>query len=175
MLGRVGYALAIGILLGIIASGGGLYAATRRGAAATEARGDANAPFELALTISEAFFTDQLNHPRPAQAGEPAPSQSQLRDAAIRLRADGRIEVQGKVPVFGVTVPVRAVLLPRIVDNQLQMALVEGQAGGIGVPAVVATDVENAMNRQVRAALAKNNVQIVALKPGDGVLTIHLK
>ena len=106
MLGRVGYALAIGILLGIIASGSGLYAATRHGAAAPEARGDANAPFELAFTISEAFFTDQLNHPRPAQAGEPAPSQSQLRDAAIRLRADGRIEVQGKVPVFGVTVPV---------------------------------------------------------------------
>lgn len=175
MLGRLFYALALGLALGVLVAGGVTYAVSRRAAAPAPARGDLNAPFTLSLTLTEAFLASQINDPPAPGPGTPALPRQRLRGAAVRLLPDGTIQVSGEATVSGLTVPVRATLLPRVVNGQIAMAIIEGRAGGLGIPASIATDVEATVNRQLRATAAQRAVEVVAIVPGEGILTIRLK
>ncbi len=175
MIGRVAYALALGVILGVIIAGAVVYITGQRGNAPDPARGDLNAPYSLALTVTEAFLAAQINNPPAPSPDEPAVKRPNLRNVEVRLLADGTIQVRGESTVQGVIVPVQAVLLPRVVGTQIQMAIVSGRAGGIGLPATIATDVEQAIDRRLQAVLAQRAIAVVALEPGDGVLKIRLK
>jgi len=83
--------------------------------------------------------------------------------------------LRGNTTVQNLTVPVQAVLLPRVVDSQVQMAIVSGRAGGLGLPAAIATDVEQAVNRRLQAVLAQRSIAVVALEPSAGMLKVRLK
>lgn len=175
MIGRFAYALALGVILGVIIAGAAVYVTGQRGTTPAPAPGDLNAPYSLSLTVTEAFLAAQINNPPTPSPDEPAIARPKLRNAEVRLVRDGTIQVRGETTVQGVTVPVEAVLLPRVVDSQIQLAIVSGRAGGIGLPATLATDVEQAVNRRLQAVLAQRALSVVALEPGDGVLTVRLK
>ena len=175
MIGRVVYALVLGVILGVIVAGAAVYATGQRGAAPAPARGDLNAPYSLALTVTEAFIAAQINNPPTPSPDAPAVERPKLRDAEVRLLADGTIQVRGNTTVQNLTVPVQAVLLPRVVDSQVQMAIVSGRAGGLGLPAAIATDVEQAVNRRLQAVLAQRSIAVVALEPSAGMLKVRLK
>jgi len=55
------------------------------------------------------------------------------------------------------------------------MAIVSGRAGGLGLPAAIASDVEQAVNRRLQAVLAQRAIEVIALEPGEGVLKVRLK
>lgn len=175
MIGRFAYALTLGIILGVIIAGAAVYVIGQRGTTPTPARGDLNAPYSLALTVTEAFLAAQINNPPAPATDEPAVERPKLHNAEVRLLADGTIQVRGDTTVQGVTVPVQAVLMPRVVGSQIQMAIISGRAGGLGLPATIATDVEQAVNRRLQAVLAQRSVEVVALEPGEGVLKVRLK
>ena len=175
MIGRVAYALALGVILGVIIAGAVVYAGGQRGAAPTPARGDLNAPYSMALTVTEAFLAEQINNPPAPGPDEPAVERPKLHNAEVRLLADGTIQVRGDTTVQGLSVPLQAVLLPRVVDSRIQMAIISGHAGGLGLPATVATDVEQAVNRRLQAVLAQRAIEVVALEPGEGTLKVRLK
>ncbi len=174
MLGRITLALLAGLALGIIIVGGGLYLTKPSGTTLAPALGDQNAAYDLGLTLTEAFFTSQVNKP-PADTTGAAAQQTSLREAQVRLRADGTIEVQGKASAYGFLVPVQAIVQPRVVNGRLEMAIVKGQAGGLTVPASVAEDIETVINRQLANSLAKQDFQVIAIQPGAGTLVVHLK
>jgi hypothetical protein len=175
MIGRVAYALALGIILGVIIAGAAVYVTGQRGTAPAPARGDLNAPYSLALTVTEAFLAAQINNPPAPAPDEPAVERPKLHNAEVRLLADGTIQIRGDTTVQGLTVPVQAVLMPRVVGSQIQMAIISGRAGGLGLPATIATDVEQAVNRRLQAVLAQRSIEVVALEPGEGVLKVRLK
>ncbi|HEY8598256.1 MAG TPA: hypothetical protein VIL85_07485 [Thermomicrobiales bacterium] len=175
MIGRVAYALALGILLGVIIAGAAVYVTAQRGTTPAPSRGDLNAPYSLALTVTEAFLAAQINNPPDPAPDEPAAERPKLHNAEVRLLADGTIQVRGEMMVQGVAVPVQAVLMPRVIDSRIQMVVVSGRAGGIGIPAAIATDVEQAVNRRLQAVLAQRAIAVVALEPGEGILKIRLK
>lgn len=175
MLGRILYALILGVVLGIIVAGGVAYATARRAAPPAPARGDLNAPFGLSLTVTEAFIAERINNPPPPQPGTPAPARPRVRGAVARLLPDGTLQVRGETTLSGLTVPVSATLLPRVVGGRVEMAIVDGRAGGLGIPTSIATDVEAAVNRQLRATAAEREVEVVAIVPGDGVMTVRLR
>lgn len=175
MIGRVAYALALGVILGVIIAGAAVYVTGQRGTALASARGDLNAPYSLALTVTEAFIAAQINNPPAPAPDEPAVERPKIHNAEVRLLADGTIQVRGDTMVQGLTVPVQAVLLPRVVDNQIQMAIVSGRAGGLGLPAAIASDVEQAVNRRLQAVLAQRAIEVIALEPGEGTLKVRLK
>lgn len=98
-------------------------------------------PTTWGLTLTEAFFTTQVNKP-PTDTTGAASKQTNLRDAKIRLREDCTIEVQGKASAYGFLVPIEVVVQPRVVNGRIEMKIVKGQAGGLTVPASVADDVQ---------------------------------
>lgn len=175
MLGRSFYALVLGLVLGVLVAGGISYAVSRRDAVPAPSRGDLNAPFTLSLTLTERFLASQINDPPLPGPGTPAPAPPRVRNAVVRLLPEGTIQVRGETTVSGLDVPVRATLLPRVVGGQIQMAIVEGRAGGLGIPTSIATDVESTVNRQLRATVAQRAVEVVAIVPADGTLTVRLK
>src|SRR6476661_3729593 len=109
MIGRVAYALALGIILGVIIAGAAVYVTGLRGTTPASARGDLNAPYSLALTVTEAFLAAQINNPPAPAPDQPAVERPKLHNAEVRLLADGTIQVRGDTTVQGVTVPVQAV------------------------------------------------------------------
>lgn len=175
MLGRLLYALTLGVVLGVLVAGGVAYAVSRRADPPAPARGNRDAPFSVSLTVTEAFIAEQINNPPPPAPGTPTPSRPRVRAAAVRLLPDGTLQVRGETTVYGLTVPVRATLLPRVVGEQIEMAIIDGQAGGFGIPTAIAADVEAVVNRQLRATAAQRSVKVVAIVPGDGLLTIRLR
>ena len=175
MLGRSVYALILGLALGVLVAGGGVYAASQRPPTPGPARGDLDAPFTIALTVTEPFLAALINEPPASSSGTPAPARQQLRNATVRLAPDGMIRVSGETTVRGVTAPIRATLLPRVVDGQIEMAIVEGRVGGFGLPTTIAADVAAAINRQLRATAARREVAVVAIAPGEGMLTVRLR
>jgi hypothetical protein len=174
MFGRIVLALIAGIALGVIVIGGGLYLTKPDDGTPASSLGDPNAPYDLALTVTEAFFTTQVNQPPADATGSQAQSTS-LQDAQVRLREDGTIEVQGKASAYGFVVPVQAIVQPRVVNSKIEMEILRGQAGGLTVPQSVADDIETIINRQIANTLDKNTFQIIALQPGPGTLLIRLK
>ena len=174
MFARIILALVAGLAVGMIAVGGALYLTKPDENPPPLALGDPNAQFDVALTITEAFFTAQVNKP-PADTTGGQAQQTSLQDAEVRLRLDGTIEVQGKADAYGFLVPVQAVVQPRVVGGKLEMEIVRGQAGGLTVPASVADDIETIINRQLANTLDRNDFQIVALIPGNGTLVVRLK
>ena len=132
MIGRVAYALILGVTLGMIIAGAAIYVTGQRGNAPAPARGDLNIPYSLALTVTEAFLAAQINNPPPPSPDEPAIERPKIRNVEVRLLPDGTIQARGETTVQGVTFPVRAVLLPRVVGNRIQMAIVSGRAGDSG-------------------------------------------
>jgi hypothetical protein len=174
MLGRIALALVAGLALGVILVGGGLYLTKPSGTKLAPALGDANAPYDLGLSLTEAFLTSQVNKP-PADTTGAATKQTSLRDAKVRLREDGTIEVQGRASAYGFLVPVQAIVQPRVVNGRLEIAIVKGQAGGLTVPASVAQDIQTVLNRQIANTLAKKDFQVIAIQPGAGTLVVHLK
>jgi hypothetical protein len=174
MFGRIVLALVGGIAIGVIIDAGGLYLTKPSGNAPAQQFGDPGAAYDLSLTVTEAFFTSQVNKPPQDTTGSQSQGTS-LQDAQVRLREDGTIEVQGKASAYGFVVPVQAVVQPRVVDGKIEMEIISGQAGGLTVPATVADDIETIINRQIANTLAKNQFQIIALVPGQGTLEVHLK
>lgn len=174
MFGRIALALIAGLALGAILAGGALYLTKPDDTAPAQAFGDPNAPYDLALTITEAFFTTQVNKP-PADTTGGQSRQTSLRDAQVRLRADGTIEVQGRASVYGFDVPVQAVMQPRVTGGKIEMEIIRGQAGGLTVPASVADDIETIINRQIANTLSRQDFRIVALQPGPGTLQVRLR
>jgi len=174
MLGRIALALVAGIALGIIIIGGGLYLTKPSGTTLSPALGDPNGAYTLGLTLTEAFFTAQVNKPPTDTTGAEA-KQTSLREAKIRLREDGTIEVQGKASAYGFLVPVQAIVQPRVVNGRIEMGIVKGQAGGLTVPASVAEDIETIINRQIANTLDSRDFQVIALQPGSGTLMVRLK
>ncbi len=175
MAGRIVYALVLGVALGVIVAGVIAYALARRDSAPAPARGELDAPYALALTVTEAFIAARINDPPPSPPGEPSAARPQLRGTVVRLLPDGTLQVRGETTVRGLTVPVRATLLPRVVGGQIEMAIIEGRAGVLAVPTGIAADLEGTINRQLRATATERAVEVVALEPGEGVLTIRLK
>lgn len=174
MLGRIALALVGGLALGIIAVGLVLTLGKPSGTKLAPALGDPNAGYDLALTITEQFLTTQVNKP-PADTTGGASRRTSLREAQVRLREDGTIEVQGKASAYGFLVPVQAVVQPRVVGGTLQMTVISGRAGGLVVPATVAEDIETIFNRQIANSLARRQFEVLALQPGKGTLVIRLK
>jgi uncharacterized protein YpmS len=174
MFGRVILTLIAGIAIGIIVVGVALYLTKPDGTTPAQQFGDPNAPYDLALTVTEAFFSSQVNRPPADTTGAQSQSTS-LRDAEIRLREDGTIEAQGKANAYGFVVPVQAIVQPRVVNGKIEMEIIQGQAGGLAVPQTVADDIETIINRQIANTLEKNTFQIIALQPGLGTLVIRLK
>jgi hypothetical protein len=174
MFGRIVLALIAGIAVGVIIVGGGLYLTKPSGNRPAQQFGDPNAPYDLALTVTEAFFTTQVNKPPADTTGAQSQSTS-LKDALVRLREDGTIELQGKASAYGFVVPVEAIVQPRIVNGKLEMEILSGQAGGLTVPQSVADDIETIINRQIANTLSKNDFQILAIQAGPGTLVVHLK
>lgn len=175
MLGRLLYALILGVVLGIIVAGGVAYAVSRRAAPPAPAPGDLNAPFSLSLTVTEAFIADRINNPPPPRPGTPAPERPRVHGAVARLLPDGTLQVRGEATMRGLTVPISATLLPRVVEGRIEMAIIDGRAGSLGIPTSIADDVETAVNRQLRATAAERTVEVVAIVPGDGVMTVRLR
>ena len=174
MFGRILLALIAGLAIGMIAVGGVLYLTMPDDNPPALALGDPNAPYDLALTVTEAFFTAQVNRP-PADTTGGQAQQTSLRDTEVRLREDGTIEVQGKAESYGFLVPVQAVVQPRVVGGKIEMEIIRGQAGGLTVPASVADDIETIINRQIANTLANRDFQVIALQPGPGTLVVRLK
>lgn len=174
MFGRIILALVAGLAIGVILAGGGLFLTKPSGITPAAAFGDPNAPYDLSLTITEAFFTDMINQP-PADLTGTQAQETTLEDAEVRLREDGTIEVQGKASAYGVLVPVQVVLMPRVVNSRLEMEIISGQAGGLTVPGSVANEIEVIINRQIANTLDSNQFQIIALQPGAGTLVVRLK
>jgi hypothetical protein len=174
MLGRIILALFAGLAIGVIVVGGALYLTRPDDGVPAGSFGDPNASFDLALTVTEAFFTTQVNQPPADTTGTQSQSTS-LQDAEVRLREDGTIEVQGKASAYGFVVPVQAIVQPSVVNGKIEMDILRGQAGGLTVPQNVADDIETIINRQIANTLEKNTFQIIALQPGSGTLTIRLK
>jgi hypothetical protein len=175
MLGRLLYALILGVVLGIIVAGGVAYATARRDTPPAPARGDLNAPFDLALTFTETFLAERIENPPAPRPGTPTSERPRLRGAVVRILPDGTIRVRGETTMRGLTVPVRATLLPRVAGGQIEMAIVDGRAGGLGIPTSIADDVEAAVNRQLRSVAAQRAVEVVAIVPGDGLMTVRLR
>jgi hypothetical protein len=174
MIGRIAFGLLAGLAIGVILAGLIVFAVSRPLKAPTQARGDVNGQYDLALTLTESFLASQMNNPQPDVPGVTT-GKAKMHDASVRLLPDGTMQVRGTTTVLGLPTSVRVVLLPRVVDGQLQMAVVEGRAGAFGIPAGVADDVQATINRQLRTTLSKNNVTVVAIDPAEGMLTIRLK
>lgn len=174
MLGRIAYGLVAGFAIGVILAGLIIFGLSRPLKAPTQARGDLNGKYDLALTLTETFLAAQINNPQPDLPGVTITT-VKLRDVSVRLLANGQMQVRGKTTLAGLTTSIRVVLLPRVVGGQLQMAVVEGRAGAFGLPATVASDVEATVNRQLRTTLAKVNFEVVAIEPALGTLTLRLK
>jgi hypothetical protein len=174
MFGRIVLALVAGLAIGIIVVGAGLYLTKPDDGTPASQFGDPNAPYDLALTVTEAFFTTHVNQPPADTTGGQSQSTS-LEDAEIRLRENGTIEVQGKASAYGFVVPVQAIVMPRVVNGKLEMEILSGQAGGLTVPASVAGDIETIINRQIANTLSRNQFQIIALQPGPGTLVVRLR
>lgn len=173
MFGRVVYALVAGLALGIILAAGLIYVLTRdTRAASTPAPGDLNQPFEVELTLTEAFLAAEIENPSRDVTSER--DGRRLRDTAVRMRPDGTIQVSGKVNLYGADVPVHVVVLPRIANGLLEMRLIESQAGGFAVPAGIVGQIEDAVNARAGAAMAQKSFRVVALQPGEGTLTLRL-
>ncbi|MFN8517167.1 MAG: hypothetical protein U0841_32285 [Chloroflexia bacterium] len=174
MFGRLVLALIAGLAIGIIIVGGGLYLTKPDEGTPSGQYGDPKAAYDLSLTVTEAFFTTQVNKPPADTTGTQSQSTS-LKEAQVRLREDGTIEVQGKASAYGFVVPVQAVVQPRVVNGKIEMEILRGQAGGLTVPQSVADDIETIINRQIANTLSKNQFQIIALQPGPGMLNVRLK
>jgi hypothetical protein len=174
MIGRIAFGLMAGLALGVILAGLIVFAISRPLKAPTESRGDLNGKYDLALTLTESFIASQMNNPQPDVPGV-ATGKVKIRDASVRLLANGQMQVRGTTTVLGLPTSVRVVLLPRVVNGQLEMALVEGRAGAFGIPTNVADDVQATINRQLRTSLSKANVTVVAIDPSEGMLTVRLK
>ncbi len=175
MLGRSIFAFLTGIAVGVIVAGGLVFFLARQTATPAAAPGDPNAEYALALTLTEAFLSEQINNPPPPKADEPAPAPRRLQNATVRLLADGTMQVSGETSVLGLTVPVRAVILPRVVNQQLELTVIHAEAGALGVPTAIVTETEAAFNRQVRATTDRRDLQVIALLPSAGALTVRLK
>jgi hypothetical protein len=136
--------------------------------------GDPDAPYDLALTITEGFFTSQVNQPPADTTGGQSQSTS-LEDADVRLRDDGTIEVQGRASAYGFLVPIQAIVQPRVVNGKIEMEILSGQAGGLTVPDTVANDIETIINRQIANTLSRNEFEIISLEIGSGMIIVRLK
>jgi hypothetical protein len=174
MIVRIAFGLMAGLALGVILAGLIVFGVSRPLKAPTPARGDVNGKYDLALTLTESFLASQINNPQPDLPGV-STGKVQLHNASVRLLADGKMQIRGTTTVLGLPTSVRVVLLPRVVNGQLEMALVEGRAGAFGIPAGVADDVQATINRQLRTTLSKANVTVVAIDPSEGMLTLRLK
>jgi hypothetical protein len=174
MLGRIAFGLLAGLAVGVILAGLIIVAVSRPLKTPTQARGDLNGKYDLALTMTESFLASQINNPQKDLPGVNVEA-VKLRNASVRLLPDGKMQIRGTTTLMGLTTSVRVVLLPRVVGGQLQMAVVEGRAGAFGLPASVADDVEATINRQLRNTLAKVNFEVVAIEPAAGMLTLRLK
>jgi hypothetical protein len=174
MFGRIVLALIAGLAVGVIIVGGGLYLTKPDDGTPSGQYGDPNASYDLSLTITEAFFTTQVNKPPADTTGTQSQSTS-LQDAEVRLREDGTIEVQGKASAYGFVVPVQAVVQPRVVNGKIEMEILRGQAGGLTVPQSVADDIETIINRQIANTLSRNEFEIISLEIGSGMIIVRLK
>ncbi len=165
MLGRITLARLAGLALGIIIVGGGLYLTKPSGTTLAPALGDPNAAYDLGLTLTEAFFTSQVNKP-PADTTGAAAQQTSSAPRHRRACARTAQSRYRKASAYGFLVPVQAIVQPRVVNGRLEMAIVKGQAGGLTAPASVAEDIETVINRQLANSLAKQDFQVIAIQPG---------
>lgn len=160
--------MALGALLVLVV----LFTTTRGAQRPAPANGDPNLPYDVSLTLTERFVQDQLANPTTTSGQSGTVT---LREPQVRLRPDGTLQVSGKLSTYGLLVPARVVLLPRIVDGQLALALEEGQLGGFTIPNALVQQIQDQLNQRLRDTMAQQPFRVVALLPGDGTLGVHLQ
>lgn len=179
---RVPVALLIGLVLGLVATFGGVFALGRGTAAVPPpALGDPAHPWDLEVVVTDALLTTQLRQP-PCGATAPSgatPAGSQgrrsLRDPSVQFRADGTIQVNGTASLYGLPLRGRAVLQPRVIDGHLEFAVVSSEIGRFKLPTTAGDQLVDALNQQLRASMAAQPFQLTALTPGAGTLGIRVQ
>lgn len=175
MFRRLVYGLLLGLALGVIVAGVVVFILSRTQAKPTANPGDPTLPYTVAITVREDLLTAQINHPPPPKADEPPLPKQSVRNAKIRLRQDGTLELQGETTLAGITVPVQIVALPRIKNGKVEVAVSQSHIGALGLPTAVTSEVEAVVNRRLAQLIEQRGLEAVALIPADGQLTIRFK
>ncbi|MFV1999714.1 MAG: hypothetical protein ACC654_05040 [Acidimicrobiia bacterium] len=96
-----------------------------------------------------------------------------IREPEVRFTSDGEIIVRGFGKVAFVSVPVRLVVKPTIVDGDVEFELVEGQFGRLPLPGAISNVVEGALERALLAG--SNVVSVEQITVEEGVLRFEGK
>lgn len=127
--------------------------------------GDPTAAWDSSITLTDAYLTAQARKNGTGQVQEPT----------LRVQADGTLALEGKIGLFGRSVPLNAKLQPSLADGKLQMAIVSMQVGGLPLPEVVVNQVQNGVAGAAQPPAGTMPTTIVKLEASEGKLVIFSK
>ena len=147
-------------------------------------------PWDIELTLTDAFMTARLNEGRGDQP-------IALRDAKAKFRADGTVEITGtagantsatpaaggRLPIpqppagsSGAGVGVAIVLRPAVgADGKLAVDVVSAQLGPLPVPSGLGRFLDGPVNSQLGNAMQGQSFRLLSLTVADGAMTVRAK
>src|SRR4051794_21545848 len=123
--------------------------------------GDPSAAWDSTIILNDAYLTAQ------AKTG----GTDQIQEPRMHAGADGKVTLDGRAGLF----PLHVILQPTIVDGELHLAVVTAQAGGLPLPAALASQIESTIASTVQLPPAKVATTLVRVEAKEGQLILYSK
>ena len=146
-----------GVLAGMVLTLGLVFASGPRAVPGTP--GDPSAAWDSTIILNDAYLTAQARTAGNAQIQEPR----------MHAGADGKVVLDGRAGLF----PLHVILQPTIVDGELRLAVVSAQAGGLPLPAPLASQIESSIASAVQLPPAKVATTLVRVEAKEGQLVLY--